>query len=80
MKFVTIRAIGETVHTSIKNYYFGIVGVIFTMIFNIFYDPAMYKFWEIGTNDYCGGKLGRQQLIVVAFVGFFGLLSQEAMA
>jgi len=75
MKFVTIRAIGETVHTSIKNYYFGIVGVFFTLIFNIFYDPGMYKFWEIGTGKYCDGRLGGPQLIVIGFVGFFGLLS-----
>ena len=42
MKFVTIRAIGDTIHTSIKNYYFGTLGVFSTLIINIFADPEFF--------------------------------------
>lgn len=35
MKYIMIRGIGDNVHTSVKNYYFGFVGCVFTMIVNI---------------------------------------------
>ena len=36
MKYISIRAIGDDIHTSVKNYYFGVMGGIFTLVVNIF--------------------------------------------
>ena len=42
MRMISIRKIGENVHTSIKNYYFGLVTLVVTLIANIFIDPKIY--------------------------------------
>ena len=50
MRMISIKKIGEGVHTSIKNYYFGLVTLVVTLIANLFIDPEIYKFWKIGTD------------------------------
>jgi len=52
MKVVAIRAIGDNIHTSVKNYYFGLWGLIVTVIANFFLDPGFFAFWNIGTKKY----------------------------
>lgn len=77
MKLISIRAIGENVHTSIKNYYFGVVGGIVCLIVNLFLDPNFYCFWLIGTDEY---EMTKDQLIIYLIVAFFGYASQECLA
>lgn len=77
MKYISIRAIGDNVHTSVKNYYFGLVGAIFTLIVNIYLDPGFFAFWKIGTDQY---TMTMDQFYVAFVVGIFGWLSQETLA
>ena len=52
MEFISIRAIGDNIHTSVKNYYFGLVGLITSVLINLFIDPKFFQFWKIGTDQY----------------------------
>ena len=52
MKVVSIRAIGDNIHTSVKNYYFGLWGLVVTVIANFYLDPGFFAFWNIGTKNY----------------------------
>lgn len=52
MKYISIRAIGDNVHTSVKNYYFGLIGAIFTIIINLYFDPGFFELWKIGSPGY----------------------------
>lgn len=36
MKLISIRAIGENIHTSVKNYYFGVIGSVVTVVANMY--------------------------------------------
>lgn len=68
-KFIMIRAIGDNVHTSVKNYYFGFIGGVFTIIVNFFLDPGFYKVWNIGTSEY---TMSPDMFYSALTVGFFG--------
>lgn len=77
MKYISIRAIGDNVHTSVKNYYFGLVGAVFTLLVNLYLDPGFFAFWKIGSGKYA---LTAGQFNVSLVVGIFGWMSQETLA
>ena len=77
MKLISIRAIGENVHSSIKNFYFGVIGFFVMLVVNAFLQPEFYKFWLIGTNEYV---MNLQQLTAYIVVALFGWASQECLA
>lgn len=72
MKLISIRAIGENVHTSVKNYYFGVIGGIVTLLANCYLDPSFFKVWEIGSSSYC---MDLSQFVIYLIVAFFGWAS-----
>lgn len=76
MMFVSIRAIGDNVHTSVKNYHFGVVGVLLTMSFILYQDPSFFAFWKLGTPEYSRSS---GQIIVEIVVGVFGWMALESL-
>ena len=76
MKFITIRAIGDNVHSSLKNYYFGILSTLTCLTGLVFSSPNFFKPWLIGTVAY---PLNQAQLIAATIVGLFGFASQETL-
>ena len=50
IQFVSIRAIGDNFHASIKNYYLGMAGTIVTLVANLYFEPAFFEFNKIGTG------------------------------
>ena len=77
MKYISIRAIGDNVHVSVKNYYFGLIGALFTIVINFYFDPGFFAFWKIGQEDYA---MSLGQFNVAFFVGILGWWSQETLA
>lgn len=67
MKYITIRAIGDNVHSSIKIYYSGTIGLAATIVICLFTNPEVYKVWDIGTKYY---TIDPRQLVVYCIVGF----------
>ena len=51
-KLIAIRSIGDSVHSSLKNYYFGQSSIIVGLIACAYMDPNFYKPWLIGTSEY----------------------------
>jgi len=52
INYMAIRAIGDNVHSSLKNYYFGILSTL-TALFGIaMSSPNFFKPWLIGTAAY----------------------------
>lgn len=52
MKIVAIRATGDDIHTSVKNYYLGLWIFTVSVIVNFYLDPGFFAFWNIGTKNY----------------------------
>jgi len=77
MKFITIRAIGDNIHSSLKNYYFGLLSTLAALIACVFVAPNFFKPWLIGTPEY---PLDKAQFYSSLIVGFFGWTSQESLA
>lgn len=77
MKYISIRAIGDNVHTSVKNYYFGLTGSIFTLALNLYLDPGFFAIWRLGQPTY---SMTPDQFWVILIVGILGWLSQETLA
>lgn len=69
-KYITIRAIGDNVHTSVKNYYFGVIGCIFTVIANIFMQPEWFAIWKIGTPEYVMSPSDFGSALAVGVLGY----------
>ena len=77
MKLISIRAIGENIHTSVKNYYFGVIGSVVTLIANVFLQPSFFEFWKVGTSSYV---MDMPQFGIYVIVALFGWASQECLA
>jgi len=67
---------GVTVHSSHKNYYFGLSSLIGAGVAAVLMVPKFYMPWKFGTNDY---PLDSQKLLFSIIVGVFGWASQEAL-
>jgi len=52
MKMITIRAIGDNVHPSLKNYYFGVLSTVTALVTCAINTPNFFKPWLIGTAAY----------------------------
>lgn len=77
MKFITIRAIGDNIHSSLKNYYFGLLSTLAALIACSVTAPNFFKPWLIGTPEY---PLNKYQFYSSLIVGFFGWTSQESLS
>jgi len=68
LKFLAIRAIGDNIHSSLKNYYFGVLATLSSLIACAFLAPNFFKIWLIGTAAY---PLNKAQFISALVVGLF---------
>jgi len=52
MNLISIRSIGGNIHSSINNYYFGLLSTIITLMVAAYTDPLIFKLWKMGTPHY----------------------------
>jgi drug/metabolite transporter (DMT)-like permease len=52
LKIMAMSELGNTVHSSLKTYWFGTFSTISATLFLTFYDPAIFQIWNIGTDQY----------------------------
>ncbi len=76
MKFITIRKIGDNIHSSLKMYYFGILSTLGALVTCALTAPNFFKPWLIGTALY---PLNKAQFISSLIVGFLAWASQESL-
>lgn len=77
LRSVAIRKIGDNIHSSVKNFYFGLSSTVILLIANTFIQPEFFQFWKIGTPQYC---MSTAEFLVAFTAGFFGWASQESLA
>jgi len=75
-KFLAIRSIGDNIHSSMKNYYFGISSTVIQLIWVAFQYPEFFNPTLIGTESY---PLNGDQLLWTFIAGVIGWASQESL-
>ena len=77
MKFIAMRELVNSVHSSVKTLHFGIFSTILVLIFMMFYEPTYYAFWLMGTDEY---PMTGSQFLGCFIIGFFSWSSQESLS
>lgn len=72
MNFYEMRRMGNDVHSSIKTFYYGFVCSIFTLVYIIVQEPALFKVWKMGTDEY---PLSGEGFVACLIIGFFSWLN-----
>jgi hypothetical protein len=52
LKFLAMSELGNMVHSSVKTYWFGVFSTVVTTIYIAFWDPSIFKVWNIGQPEY----------------------------
>jgi hypothetical protein len=52
MKFLAMSELRDTVHSSLKTYWFGVFSSLLTSVYILYWDPSIFKVWNIGSPKY----------------------------
>ena len=72
LNFYEMRRMGNDVHSSIKTFYYGFVCSTFTLVYIIVQEPALFKVWKMGTDEY---PLSGEGFVACIIIGFFSWLN-----
>ena len=68
MNTISMREMGNMVHSSVKTFYFGALSSILTIIFFVFYNPAYLMLWTSNGDNY---TFKGDELFAGIVIGFF---------
>ena len=77
LNFLSMREIGNCVHSSIKTFYFGAISTGIMIVWLAFTDIEFYHFWKIGSPEYA---MSMDQFWACMVIGFFSWTAQESLS
>lgn len=74
---LSMREMGSMVHSSVKTFYFGVMSTFMTGLFFLFYEPAVFSWYEYEKGTY---HFEINQVYGGIIIGLFAYSAQETLS